>query len=256
LFPTTLLSGAERIVMQATLYLVGLLVTVWFYYNKASQCCIILRQDIGCSGNVLEECKSVPAGVGCAVLMSQTSLKPEGWMCHAFPDQDNGYHFLTVIAIQISIMFPVKMTLTRMFTAGGGTILEPHWQQAIVAAGMNMMEVWVAWAEVLFQLLTDPAGAMQRPEIGAILKASKDAITRSLNVALMTNFMILMGGVSYALDRLGIYRARKARQVRFEAVHVIREKIRTAAGPVAVDGAVALLVAGLKARISLEQALN
>jgi len=45
--------------------------------------------------------------------MSQTSLKPEGWMCHAFPDQDNGYHFLTVIAIQISIMFPVKMTLTR-----------------------------------------------------------------------------------------------------------------------------------------------
>jgi hypothetical protein len=99
--------------MQATLYLVGLLVTVWFYYNKASQCCIILRQDIGCSANVLEECKSVPAGVGCAVLMSQTSLKPEGWMCHAFPDQDNGYHFLTVIAIQISIMFPVKMTLTR-----------------------------------------------------------------------------------------------------------------------------------------------
>jgi hypothetical protein len=35
LFSTTLLSGAERIVMQATLYLVGLLVTVWFYYNKA-----------------------------------------------------------------------------------------------------------------------------------------------------------------------------------------------------------------------------
>ena len=33
-------------------------------------------------------------------------------------------------------------------------------------AGMNMMEVWVAWAEVLFQLLTDPAGAMQRPEVG------------------------------------------------------------------------------------------
>ena len=65
--------------------------------------------------------------------------------------------------------------------------------------------------------MTDPAGAMQRPEIGAILKASKNAISRSLNVALMTNFMIVLGGVSYALDRLGIYRARKARQVRFEA---------------------------------------
>jgi hypothetical protein len=31
-------------------------------YNQASQCCLILRQDIGCSANVLEECKSVPAG--------------------------------------------------------------------------------------------------------------------------------------------------------------------------------------------------
>ena len=41
-----------------------------------------------------------------------------------------------------------------MFTAGGGTVLEPHWQQAVVAAGMNMMEVWVAWAE---------AGAYTRP---------------------------------------------------------------------------------------------
>jgi len=99
-------------------------------YNKASQCRLMLRQDIGCSANVLDECKSVPAGVGCAVLMSQTSLKPDGWECHAFPDKDNGWHFLTVIAIQLSVMFPVKLTLTRMFTAGGGTVLEPHWQQA------------------------------------------------------------------------------------------------------------------------------
>ena len=37
---------------------------------------------------------------------------------------------------------------------------------------------------------------------------------------------------------------------------MIRDKIRGAAGPVAVDGAVALLVAGLKAGLSLEQALN
>jgi len=34
--PFSSFSGAERIVMQATLYLVCLLVTVWFYYNKAA----------------------------------------------------------------------------------------------------------------------------------------------------------------------------------------------------------------------------
>jgi len=171
--PFSPFSGAERIVMQATLYLVGLLVTVWFYYNKASQCCIIVRQENGCSDNVLEACKDVPAGVGCAVLMSQTSMKPEGWSCKAFPDKDNTTHFLMVIAIQIAIMFPVKMTLTRLFTAGGGTVLEPHWRQSVVAAGMSMMEVWVAWAEVLFQLLSDPAEAMQKPEIANILKVGR-----------------------------------------------------------------------------------
>jgi hypothetical protein len=46
--------------------LVGLLVTVWFYYNKASQCCLILRQDIGCSGDVLE------AGAHTCALLSST----------------------------------------------------------------------------------------------------------------------------------------------------------------------------------------
>jgi len=40
--------------------------------------------------------------------MPQTSLKPEGWTCHAFPDKDNGWHFLTVIAVQLSVMFPAR----------------------------------------------------------------------------------------------------------------------------------------------------
>ena len=42
---------------------------------------------------------------------------------------------------------------------------------------MNMMEVYVAWAEVFFQLLSDPAGAMQKPEIGAILKVGRCSFT-------------------------------------------------------------------------------
>ena len=42
------------------------------------------------------------------MLMGQAELKPPGWTCTAFPDKKNGWHFLTVIAIQIVIMFPVK----------------------------------------------------------------------------------------------------------------------------------------------------
>ena len=139
--PTDAFSGAERVVMQTTCYLAALIITVWFYYNKATQCCVMLREDIGCSSDVLEACDVVPAGAGCAAFMAQKQLKPAGWSCGAFPDKKNGWHFLTVIAIQIAIMFPVKFTLTRMFTAGGGGVLEPHWRQAVVAAGMNMMEV-------------------------------------------------------------------------------------------------------------------
>ena len=227
--PTDSFSGAERIVMQSTLYLVGLLVATWFYYIKSTECCVLLRQEIGCSGNVLDACDYVPAGAGCAVFMSQKELKPKGWQCTAFPDKNNGYHFLTVIAIQISIMFPVKFTLTKMFTAGGGTILEPHWRQAVVAAGMNVMEVYVAWMEVFFQLLSDPAGALQKPEIGKILKASTAAIKKMLMVGMMQNVMFFFAIIFYWLDRLGIYKKNREKDTRFEPVETIRDKIKTTA---------------------------
>ena len=61
--PTDAFSAAERTVMQCTMYLTSLLITVWFYYNKATECCIIFRQDIGCSSDPLDECQYVPAGL-------------------------------------------------------------------------------------------------------------------------------------------------------------------------------------------------
>jgi hypothetical protein len=79
--PTDSFSGAERIVMQSTLYLVGLLVATWFYYIKSTECCALLRQEIGCSADVLDACEFVPAGAGCAVFMSQKELKPKVGLC-------------------------------------------------------------------------------------------------------------------------------------------------------------------------------
>ena len=227
--PTDAFSAAERVVMQSSMYLVGLLVTVWFYYNKATQCCALLRQEIGCSSNVLEECAYIPAGAGCAVLMGQADLKPPGWYCDAFPDKNNGFHFLTVIAIQIAIMFPVKFSLTHMFTAGGGAVLEPHWRQAMVAAGMNMMEIYAAWCETFFQLFFDPEGALQKPEVQQILVKSKGALMKMLMTCGMTYAMTVVGVFFYWMDRLGIYRKKKKRKAKFESVDVIKESIRSTA---------------------------
>ena len=246
--PTDAFSAAERVVMQSSMYLVGLLVTVWFYYNKATQCCALLRQEIGCSSNVLEECAYIPAGAGCAVLMGQADLKPAGkfifisvwsirvtscfftgWYCDAFPDKNNGFHFLTVIAIQIAIMFPVKFSLTHMFTAGGGAVLEPHWRQAMVAAGMNMMEIYAAWCETFFQLFFDPEGALQKPEVQQILVKSKGALMKMLMTCGMTYAMTVVGVFFYWMDRLGVYRKKKKRKAKFESVDVIKESIRSTA---------------------------
>ena len=36
-------TGAERLVTQSTVYVMSLLVTIWFYYSKATTCCVLLR---------------------------------------------------------------------------------------------------------------------------------------------------------------------------------------------------------------------
>ena len=227
--PTDAFSAAERTVMQCTMYLTSLLITVWFYYNKATECCIIFRQDIGCSSDPLDECQYVPAGAGCAVLMGQAELKPPGWTCTAFPDKKNGWHFLTVIAIQIVIMFPVKFVLTKTFTEGGGSLTEPHWRQAVVAAGMNFLEVYVAWLECLYQAIEDPVGVFRKPEIAAILARFATVFKKLIMVTLMQQAMTFVAAFMWGLNKLGIYRKKKARERRFQDVDVIRDNIRSVA---------------------------
>ena len=227
--PTDAFSAAERTVMQCTMYLTSLLLTVWFYYNKATECCVIFRQDIGCSSDPLDECQYVPAGAGCAVLMGQADLKPPGWTCTAFPDKKNGWHFLTVVSIQIVIMFPVKFILTKTFTEGGGSLTEPHWRQAVVAAGMNLMEVYVAWLECLYQAIEDPIGVFRKPEIAAIIARFAAAAKKTIMVTLMQQAMTFVAAFMWGLDKLGIYKKKKARERRFQDTDVIRGNIRSIA---------------------------
>ena len=175
--PTDAFTATERIVMQATMYFLALVVTVWFFYERAEACCLQLRQDLGCSSNVLETCKGV--GGGCSQLMSQTSLHPADWQCAAFPDTaHNAWHLVWVIVINVLIMFPVKFILVRLFTVSGHVFVEPHWQAALIHAGLSYIEVYVAWMEVAYQILTDPAGALGSPEFGKILATCRTAFTK------------------------------------------------------------------------------
>ena len=226
---TDAFSGAERVVMQSTGYLVTLIVATWFYYVKALECCVILRRDVGCSDVVTDACAYVPEGAGCSVLMAQGDLRPEGWRCGAFPDSENGWHFLTVLSIQIVIMFPVKFTLTTLFTTGGAAVLEPHWRQALVAAGMSMMEVYVAWLEGLYQAILDPLGVFDRPEIKIIIKKFKRAMKKFIMVVLMSQAMLGLGSASYLLERAGLKKKKKIRERRFQDVDDIQENIRAVA---------------------------
>ena len=227
--PTDAFTGSERVVMQTTMYLTSLLVTVWFYYNKASECCVIFRRDVGCSSDPLEACRGVPEGAGCAALMTRRDLKPEGWTCAAFPDKKNGWHFLTVVAIQIVIMFPVKFTLTKTFTEGGGALLEPHWRQAVVAAGMNLTEVYVAWLECLYQVWEDPVGVLRKPEIAAIIKRTSKVMKKTLMATLVHYAVFVVAAFWWALDNIGVVKKKKARMHKFQATDVIRGNIRALA---------------------------
>jgi hypothetical protein len=174
--PTDAFSAAERITMQATIYFVALLTTTWFFYERAEACCLRLREDVGCSGDILETCKGVQGG--CKQLMSEEWLKPQGWQCGTFPDtQNNPSHLVWLIVFNVLIMFPVKLVLVRIFTAGGGALIEPHWRAALVHAGLSYIEVYVAWMEVAFQLLTDPAQALGSPQLREIIHTCKGALT-------------------------------------------------------------------------------
>ena len=69
--------------------------------------------------------------------------------------------------------------------------------------------------------------ALQKPEIGKILKASTGALKKLIMVTLMQKTMIFFALISYWLDRLGIWKKKRAREKRFEEVDKIKRNILT-----------------------------
>ena len=64
--PTDAFTGAERLVTQSTVYVMSLLVTIWFYYSKATTCCVLLRRELGCADDIASACAHLPENAGCA----------------------------------------------------------------------------------------------------------------------------------------------------------------------------------------------
>ena len=231
--PTDAFTGAERLVTQSTVYVTSLLVTIWFYYSKATTCCVLLRRELGCADDIASACAHLPENAGCARLMSPaTGAAPDGWRCGAFPDSQNLTHFLVVVSIQLAVMFPVRFTLTRGFTAGGSTVMEPHWRQAVVAGGMSLIEVYAAWMETAFAALSDPAEALRKPEVAAMITNAAATIKKTLTICGMHYalrfVMCIVGALLYVLDKVGLYKRRK-NATRYEPVEATRARLRAVA---------------------------
>ena len=134
-----------------------------------------------------------------------------------------------VVSIQLAVMFPVRFTLTRGFTAGGSTVMQPHWRQAVVAGGMSLIEVYAAWMETAFAALSDPAEALRKPEVAAMITDAAAAVKKTLTVCGMHYalrfVMCIVGALLYVLDKVGLYKRRK-NATRYEPVEATRAPAR------------------------------
>ena len=65
--PTDAFTGAERLVTQSTVYAMPLLVTIWFYYSKATTCCVLLPRRMGCADDIASACAHLPETPGARV---------------------------------------------------------------------------------------------------------------------------------------------------------------------------------------------
>jgi hypothetical protein len=102
---TAQFTGAQRLFVQSSIYLMGLLICVWMYSSRATQCCVAVREALGCTPNIMDACINVDPGEGCVVLMRATRrLLPPKWKCDAFPVRGNLRHTFAVIGIQVRLL--------------------------------------------------------------------------------------------------------------------------------------------------------
>ena len=102
---TAQFTGAQRLVVQSSIYIMGLLICVWMYSSRATQCCVAVREALGCTPNVMDACVNVEPGEGCEVLMRATKrFLPPKWKCNAFPARGNLRHTFAVIGIQVRLL--------------------------------------------------------------------------------------------------------------------------------------------------------
>ena len=108
--------------------------------------------------------------------------------------------------------------------------MQPHWRQAVVAGGMSLIEVYAAWMETAFAALSDPAEALRKPEVAAMITDAAAAIKKTLTVCGMHYALIrdVYRGALHVLDKVGLYKRRK-NATRYEPVEATRARLRAVA---------------------------
>ncbi|KAK3276616.1 hypothetical protein CYMTET_15327 [Cymbomonas tetramitiformis] len=125
--------------MVVTNWLLMITLAVGFFYSKAMLCCEELKTHVGCGGQALEEaCHVAHPEMGnmtyptCAALFEGNTdsdfadLSESQFVCTAFP-QDTLIAKLYLILIMCTLVIPVRIVLTSLFTIGGSNPVPGNW---------------------------------------------------------------------------------------------------------------------------------
>lgn len=197
--------------MQSTAYFVGLIVSVLFYYERSALCCEEMRVLLGCSPDIEAPCHGYAGGCAqlienieevSAIAVRQNPLAQgpngemplDGWKCEAFPNNSNINHLVVLILIAVALIGVTKFALTKCFTMKTDLLCAPHWRASLAVVGVSLIEAYATYLEVFFQLLSDPASAMDKLFDGGSAGFVKLFMT-PIKKTIMPFLMVILGSL-------------------------------------------------------------
>jgi hypothetical protein len=137
LFTADVIFGGRRhqqFIVIVTLLIVALCASIWLYYSRALQCCLIVRAELGCSPDAFQPCRGYVSS--CAELESTffrfayaavhadsdvIVMPAPGLQCEAFPDPKYPLHTLVAGLISFACCVPAAWVLQACFSLSMAT---------------------------------------------------------------------------------------------------------------------------------------
>ncbi|KAK3252400.1 hypothetical protein CYMTET_38296 [Cymbomonas tetramitiformis] len=131
--PTDPFTRAQRVLVQANTFASLLAVSVMIGYTRALNCCVALKEDLGCP-------PPIQAGSGCLGLDDDVTLQEaersgllprelqaEAFECTAFPT-DTFADMLYTIGLMTLALLPITSLLSALYTLGQAAVSPDHWR--------------------------------------------------------------------------------------------------------------------------------